>query len=493
MQPENNPEKNSFILARYISLAGWIGAVLVGLFIPLSILSSGFIPQDDAMRHVAKVLSSKSWPEIVVVRDGFGNDEHPGWHAILGAAHRWMGWDADALINFSVAAPFFLFWIAMLAWRKRPEAMLLALFAASLCAPASFTRTLFGRPFVFILIVFVMLLQMWARSKKISPRQMLASVALVGAAVWVHGSWYLFGILIAGFFLVGEWRKTFQLTACWLGGVLLGAALTGNPTGYLHETTAHLFGVFGGAPLQRMLVTELRPDSGDLIFVVVIALMLVWRVARGEWRRDVIFNPVFAIALMGWLLGLKVARFWVDWGMPAAILWLAMELEDVLKTRWPQQRLSTLALAGVAAAAVFIATTRDIAGRWTNDLTAEYVTPETPGIAGWLPDKGGIIYSSDMRVFFTMFYKNPHADWRYMLGFESGIMPEEDFNILRKIQWNWYTPKAYAPWVKKMRPEDRMMFRQETQPVVAGLEWYYAATDTWIGRLPRKKTGEVKP
>ncbi len=170
-----------------------------------------------------------------------------------------------------------------------------------------------------------------------------------------------------------------------------------------------------------------------------------------------------------------------------------MELEDVLKSRWQQQRLSTLALAGVAAAAVFIATTRDIAGRWTNDLTAEYVTPETPGIAGWLPDKGGIIYSSDMRVFFTMFYKNPRADWRYMLGFESGIMPEEDFNILRKIQWNWYTPKAYAPWVKKMRPEDRMMFRQDTQPVVAGLEWYYAATDTWIGRVPRKKTGEAKP
>lgn len=487
MTTEPIPPAKEIIPERYVRLLVWIGAVLVGLFIPLNILSSGFIPQDDAMRHVAKALSGKSWSEILVVREGFGDDQHPGWHAILATAHSWMNWDADALMYFSVAAPFFLFWIAMLAWRKRPEAMLLALFAASLAAPASFTRTLFGRPFVFILIVFVILLQMWARAKKISPWQMAASVALVGVAVWVHGSWYLFGILIAGFFLVGEWRKTFQLTVCWLAGVLLGATLTGNPMAYLHETTAHLFGVFGGTPLQRMLVTELRPDSGDLIFVWVIGLMLLWRATRGEWRRDVVFNPVFAIALLGWLLGLKVARFWVDWGLPAAIIWLAMELEDILKTRWNHQRLSTLGLAGVAAAAVFIATTRDINGRWTNDLTAEYLTPDKPDLAGWLPEQGGIVYSSDMRVFFTMFYKNPHADWRYILGFESGIMPEEDFNILRKIQWNWFTPKAYEPWVKKMRPEDRMVFRQGPQPAVASLEWYYGATETWIGRLPRKK------
>ncbi len=85
-----------------------------------------------------------------------------------------------------------------------------------------------------------------------------------------------------------------------------------------------------------------------------------------------------------------------------------------------------------------------------------------------------------------MFYHNPQAEWRCALGFKSGIMPEEDFNILRKIQWNWHVPKAYAPWVRKMRPEDQMICLQSGQPGIAGLEWHCAATETWIGRLPRQ-------
>jgi hypothetical protein len=94
-----------------------------------------------------------------------------------------------------------------------------------------------------------------------------------------------------------------------------------------------------------------------------------------------------------------------------------------------------------------------------------------------------------MRVFFRMFYQNPEADWRYVLGFEPGIMTPENFEVLRSIQWNSYTPKAHEPWVKKMRPQDRMILLQDGSiyPGIAGLEWYYAATDMWIGRLPVPK------
>ena len=57
-----------------------------------------------------------------------------------------------------------------------------------------------------------------------------------------------------------------------------------------------------------------------------------------------------------------------------------------------------------------------------------------PGLAAWMPEPGGIVYSPSLDVFFRTFYANPRADWRYLLGFEPGIMPREDRRILREIQ-----------------------------------------------------------
>ena len=494
MHMQTSPPDQELIPERYVRLLVWVGAVLLGLLIPLKILSVGYIPSDDAMCHVAKALSGKAWSEILVIRDGFAEDEHPGWHAILGVVHRWTNWDADTLLSFSVVAPFLLFWLALVLPRKRPEAMLLALFLASVAAPGTFVRPLFGRPFIFILIVYVILLQLWARREKISAAVMALSVGLIGVSVWVHGSWYLFGIVIAAFALAGEWRKSFTLAVCWLAGVVLGATFTGHPLDYLKETTMHLFITFGGQLLDRMLVTELKPDFGDLTLVMAVLLALVWRVARGAWQPSVVQNPIFMLAVLGWLLGLKVSRFWTDWGFPAALLWLALDLETILETHLDYRKISALLLAGFAGFGVFFSTTRDLGSRWTSNLTVEYLTPETPGIAGWLPEKGGTVYCSDMWVFFRTFYRNPHAEWRYILGFEPGIMPPEDLAILRKIQWNYFAAAAYDPWVKKMRREDRLILLQGGQPDIAGLEWHYGATGTWIGRLPRKVSQtETKP
>jgi hypothetical protein len=472
---------------RSVPLLVWVMAVLVGLFIPLKILQLGYVPADDAMCHVAKALSGKPWPQILLMDERFAQDEHPGWHALLGALHRGGGLDADQLIMVSVAAPFVLFWLALLLGRKRPEAMLLAVFLASLTAPGSFGRFLFGRPFIAMLVVYVLLLQLWARGGKVSPGRMLLSVLLMGFSVWVHGSWYLFGFVAAGLAFGGAWRKAWMFGGCWLAGSLLGALLTGHPLGYLHETTVHLLSTFGGSPQEKFLVTELRPDPGDLFFAGVIVLVLLWRMARGDWRGPATWTPLLALAVLGWFLGLKVSRFWVDWGFPAAILWLAGELEEVL-ARPPWRPYPALVLACFAAAGPYFIVTHDLNERWTQNATIEPVTPKTPGIDGWLPEPGGLVYSSDMRVFFRMFFQNPHADWRYVLGFEPGIMTPDNFEILRKIQWNSYTSKAYEPWVKKMRPGDRMILLQDASlpPGIAGLEWYYAATETWIGRLPRK-------
>jgi hypothetical protein len=74
-------------------------------------------------------------------------------------------------------------------------------------------------------------------------------------------------------------------------------------------------------------------------------------------------------------------------------------------------------------------------------------------------------------------------------------MPEDDLAIHRNIQWNYGTAKAYAPWVAKMRRQDRMIITAGAgaKPAVDGLEWYYAATDTWIGRLPQPQSTQPQP
>ncbi len=131
--------------------------------------------------------------------------------------------------------------------------------------------------------------------------------------------------------------------------------------------------------------------------------------------------------------------------------------------------------------------TTDLGGRWTSNLHIEYLEADNPDLDGWLPDEGGILYSDRMIVFYQTYYKNPHADWRYILGFEASFMPEEDLKVYRGIQWNRGDPRTFEPWVQKMQMEDRLVYlgSSSKEPDIKGLEWHYGVTDTWIGRLPR--------
>lgn len=463
----------------------WVLALVLGVLIPSKILSLGYSPSDDALCHVAKAISGKPWSQILVLQDGYVNDEHPGWHAVLGALYKVLHCKPDILLGVSVLSLFVGFWLALVAWRKRPEAALVAIAIAGLACPANFDRLLLGRPFIVIVISFVLLLQMWSFKPKLSFKDMALTTVILGLSVWIHGSWYLFGIMVAGFAFAQQKLKTLQLAFCWIAGTLLGATLTGDPITYLQETTTHLFGVFGGHLQQHMLVSELQCDSGDIAFALVFAGFVVLRVARGAWSKIQLQNPIFIIAILGWVLGLQVSRFWSDWGLPAAIIWIACEVEELLLQRKDKEASISIILTGFICLFTYVSLTRDIQERWSRNLTTEYVSADNPHLIGWLPDKGGIVYNSSMLAFFKTFYANPTADWRYMVGFEPGIMPMEDQQILRQIQFYNSADFAYKPWVDKMKQADRMMLLQDTQPTVPGLEWQYAAKATWIGRLPR--------
>ena len=143
----------------------------------------------------------------------------------------------------------------------------------------------------------------------------------------------------------------------------------------------------------------------------------------------------------------------------------------------------------------FLAITNDSGGRWTSNLTQQYLTADNPDLNGWLPEKGGIFYSTDMALFYQTFFKNPHGNWRYMLGFEPTWMPKEDFDVYHSVLWNFGVAKAYEPWVGKMQPADRLVIRGGVgeAPGIPQLEWEYSVSGVWIGRLPRTNAPPPAP
>jgi hypothetical protein len=173
--------------------------------------------------------------------------------------------------------------------------------------------------------------------------------------------------------------------------------------------------------------------------------------------------------------------------VPALALWLAREFANLTEAAFRLNPIRRLGSTAFACAAFFLVITSDYGGRWTNNLTVNYLSPENPDVAGWLPDRGGVFYSDDMSLFYQTFFKNPHGDWRYMLGYEPTLMPEEDLQVYRMIQWNYRDAKAFEPWVVRMGPADRLVVRRARsgKPEIAALEWKYVATMIWSGRKPR--------
>jgi hypothetical protein len=173
--------------------------------------------------------------------------------------------------------------------------------------------------------------------------------------------------------------------------------------------------------------------------------------------------------------------------MPAILVWIALELDATLRERAPSRSPVRPLSCALACLALLLGSMSDVEGRWTHNLTVERLSLSSPYLAKWLPDPGGILYSADMGVFYGTFYENPRAPWRYMLGFEVGLMPDPDIAIFREIQRQRGAIASYMPWVEELRPEDRLVIVRPPgpPPEIPQLEWTYAAKNLWIGRVPR--------
>jgi hypothetical protein len=485
---DNQTAPENALIQRYVPLASWLIVLLTLLFIGVKIIGYGYVPTGDARRHVAKAFVDKPYTQIVVMRPGYTVDHNPGWEWLLRQLHRMVGWNMDSLISFAIIGLLLCVFFAPLPWLRRPEAWLAALLAQTLVIPELMERLTLARPFLVTEGVLIAVLFSWAQDTSKKPSWLKLAVTCIGISlsVWIHGGWYLWVLPVTAFFLAQQWRAGFWLAACWVAGTIAGSLLTGRPVEFLKSGLEMITDIYREKTPQWLLVGELLPSGGEFGTLVLLAFVFLWRKMQNKSGPGLVHSPVFWLIVVGWILGLRADRSWADWGVPAVLVWLTLQFEEGMAGFASAVSPKRLVICGLLAVSFFFHSTNDLDRRYTRNLSDEvYLEAGNPALQGWLPEGNGIFYSADMVFFYNTFYKNPGADWRYIVGFEPALTPEDDLKILRRIQWNHGAFKAYQPWVDKMQPADRLAISCSVEPNLPGLQWTNAVGNLWIGRKPR--------
>lgn len=455
-----------------------------------------FLPFDDCLRHAAKVVSGRDWGEILVLREGMSMDQHPGWHALLGLLHSGLGMGKEQLVFVGWTLLFIVISVVVMPFFRRPEAWAAAMLLACLALPENYMfRLTRGRPYLLTEAVLLVLLVLWGRCECRTLRLKALTVVLIAVSTFVHGTaWFLWCIPLFAFAFSGRVADALNFGVCWLAGVLSGAALTGHPFSYLYQLLEIPILSFGNGALARMLVGEFQADSGRIVYLLVAGFVFIARHAvTGLWVHDKSERFFIIMAGLGWLGGLHVSRLWNEWGLPASQLWLAFMIEDLIMSFRLQGVAARIVLPAVLCLGLVLSATGDLDGRWSRtiipvrygDCTNLQVGTSSAGQVaggGWLPGDGGIVYNSQMDVFDLFFFRYPHGKWRYVYGFESGLMTPENLRVLRNIQFNKNAWAAYKPWVDRMKLPDRLIVIASGQPAIPELEWLEYQKGLWIGR-----------
>jgi hypothetical protein len=463
-----------------------MAALLTVLFICLKIVGTGYLPGGDARRHVAKPFAGKPYSEIVVMRPEYVVDHSPGWEWLLGVLHRAIGWNEDALMSFSIFTMLACVLCFPLLWLRHPEAWLAAVLLELIAIPELMTRWTQARPYLLTEGVLMGLLFSWSKEDGIRPPWWKVAATFIGfsLSVWMHGAWYLWVLLFTAFFLAQRWRVGFWLIGCWVAGVIVGALLTGKPLAFLNGAIFMAKCVYAEHAPKWMLVGEFQPSMGEFASLTVLAIVYLWRRRGNRPAPPLTTDPVVWMIAINWVLALSADRFWADWGLAAAVVWMAMQFDQEIPALWDGAPVKRLVMCGMISLPLFLDATNDYSRRYSNSLNDAFVDASNPQLKGWMPGPGGIFYSATMKFFYNTFFKNPQGDWKYIAGFEPALMPPDDLAIYRSIQRAPGILESYEPWIKKMRPQDRLEIDLPYQPDLPALEWKHAAGDIWIGRLP---------
>ena len=457
-------------------------AIAVVLLIVVQILAQGYMPVDDALRHAGKGVSGRPWGEILVARPGLV-DFSPGWHAFLGAVHRLTGANAHTLVWIEVVTGFMLISLPPLLLMRRPEAWLLAMTIGGVLAQQLVTRWVIGRPLLVSMAILVFMCLRWRRldTERLSRPAWIAAALLVAAATWIHGSWYLWALPVAACVLARQFRVAIRFALASVAGVVFGALLTGHPVDFLWQNIALGLNLGGGAISAWVYEMQAYPFV-PMLLIAVAAMVVIRKVWLDTPAATLARDPVFVLGAMACLLGFRSARFWMDWGMPAFVVFIALEIEALLIAR-TAERQRLLIAAGIALAS-FLTWTGNVNQRWVPRLERAFATIVMTRPAA-LPDSGGVLYTDDRRVFYEIFYLQPQAPWRYTLGFAPELMPPEDYAVYVNRQ-STGTIESLEPWARKMKPEDRLLIRDPRGIALWNwMEWEQVEGGFYSGRRKR--------
>ena len=459
---------------------------------PLKVGSYGYMPPDDALRHVAFAVDGRTWSEVLLLNPEINTemDSHPGWHGLLKWLHHSAGLSAEDLVVFSFCITLIGFALAGFAFSGSPVAWLLTCLLAMLVEGGLFFRLLLGRPFAVSIMALIALLFIWMREKPLKPAyEIFLTLALLTVSIAVHPSvWYMWAAPWAVLVFCRQWRSVAILSATVPVAVLLASAWVGSFYNVATYPLIHLWHALGDDPLLGInLVSEFQPSGGPVFVIIAVAGLLTIKHFKGHRIRDEFHQVDFVLMLLMWVLGLKILRFWADWGVPAFMVWSCRQFIRLGFDQLPKPRETLIMTAGVAAA-LYLNITADIGGRYTQALKSPLLTKPVEEYRHLLPEDGGILYCTDMQVFYRLYYRLPNAGFRFTTGFEPGMLPPEDLKTLRAIQFNDGLLDAYKPWLEKMTEKDRVLLYYRGRPEWPGMKFdqFYTA---WVGR---KLTEEEK-
>jgi len=457
------------------------------LLVPLRILSYGYMPGDDALRHSAHAVDGRNWNEVILLNPEFRPemDSHPGWHSLLRQVHLRTGWSPDALVYFSVVLAFLAFTLGGLAASGNPPAWFLACASMSVIDPALFQRLSLGRPMFFSMTALAVMLFMWTRPRPI--RWWLEAVvgfSTFTIAMIMHPSvWYLWTLVLLPLIVCRRWHSLLTASAALLMSITAASLVNGWYNTLLVPLLILKHALLQGSTMGTNLVSELQPSGGPYLSLVVVMLFLTAKFLRGANLRAEIFQVDFCLMLMAWAMGLYVGRFWSEWGLPAMAVWMSRQIRDGLELKLSglSRHWETIGLFGLAAGILYLGLTADVGGRYTQTLRTPLLMAPLEDFASELPEDGGVLYSANMGVFYAIYHRMPHAKFRFSTAFEPGIMPPEDLKVLRAFQSNGMV-RDFKPWFEKMTGKDRIVLNVPAKPEWPEMEFKQLYSGAWIGR-----------
>ncbi len=446
-----------------LALVLW-GLAFLALLYTTAKLAMHHMPTDDALRHVGKAATEKPWGEIVVFRPEINPDAdaHRGWHTTLSGLAE-LGMDRRQLITFCIAFPLFA-WLLCGAWASRNASAWFAGWTLIAILDQQVLGLLLqGRPHSFLLVFACYMCLRWrdfAESFRLCPT-LLATLAAAIVCYW-HSSWYLLWIPCAVLLIGGEWKPGLRWTMCVALGSVLGGLATAKPIRYLYDTAQHVWlsvnldwsGSAGKTGTEELF--PVLPTAGPLLLLLA-GMMFV----RATGNFSVYWREAKLALLMVFVcctLGMIVGRFWYDLGNAALVVAVVQLVPHLIADtpKWRMQLLgaSALLLLATHAHANF---TWQRPGDWKLTMAAEA-----------LPDKGGVVYSDSMDVFYQLFYRHPNASWRYALGYEAALMPAEVFREYKMLPH----PDGYVALLGRLGPRDRLITNDLDAPIERpGYEW----------------------